>query len=91
MNRKMTTGVPQLNPIPVKAPWHHVGIDFIGPLSPVSNGNKFILTISDYFTKWVEAIGTSDKSAATVAAHLFKVRSYVSMLLYIANGETVQC
>eukprot|EP00731_Ephydatia_muelleri_P019603 Em0012g428a len=41
----------------VKAPWYMVGIDFIGPLSPVAkDGSRYILTISDYFTKWVEVI-----------------------------------
>eukprot|EP00731_Ephydatia_muelleri_P007571 Em0003g1819a len=33
MNRKLTTGVPQLHPISVKAPWYMIGIDFIGPHS----------------------------------------------------------
>ena len=57
MNRKLTTGVPELHPIPVKAPWYMVGIDFIGPLSPVAkDGSRYILTISDYFTKWVEVV-----------------------------------
>ena len=55
MNRKITTGAPQLQPIPVQAPWHMIGIDFVGPLSPVADdGSRYILTIiSDYFTKWV--------------------------------------
>ena len=33
MNRKLTTGTPQLNPIPVKSPWHMIGIDFVGPIN----------------------------------------------------------
>ena len=49
MNRKLTTGVPALNPVPVKAPWYMIGIDFVGPLSP--EGSSYILTISDYFTQ----------------------------------------
>ena len=74
MNRKMTTGAPELHPIPVKSPWHQIGIDFIGPLSPESDdGSCYILTVSDYFTKWVEAVPTTDKSASTVATVLFKV------------------
>jgi len=36
-------------------------------------GNCYILTISDYFTKWVEAVTTPDKSAVQVAGSLFKV------------------
>ena len=41
----------------VHSPWFHLGIDFVGPISPPSDsGNRYILTLSDYFTKWVEAI-----------------------------------
>ena len=70
----MTTGAPQLHPVPVKSPWYHIGIDFIGPLTPVAqDGSQYILTISDYFTKWVEAVGTPDKLVSTVAITLFKV------------------
>ena len=51
-----------------------IGIDFVGPISPPStDGSQYILTISDYFTKWVEALPTSDKSASTVATALFRV------------------
>jgi len=52
---KLTTGVPALNPIEVKSLWHMIGIDFVGPLAPPSHdGHRYILTISVYFTKWVE-------------------------------------
>ena len=75
MNRKVTTGTPQLNPIPVKSPWYMVGIDFVGPISPAADdGSEYILTATDYFTKWSEAVPTVDKSATSVATALFKVR-----------------
>jgi len=49
-------GTPQLNPIPVKAPWYMLGIDYVGPISPTADdGSRFILTVTDYFTKWSEA------------------------------------
>ncbi len=84
MNRKLTTGVPQLHPIPVKSPWYMVGIDFIGPLSPAADdGSRFILTLSDYFTKWVEAVPTCDKSASSVSASLFKVYKYLSRIFLL--------
>ena len=74
MNRKMTTGAPELHPIPVKSPWYHIGIDFVGPISPAGDdGSRYIFTMSDYFTKWVDAVPTVDKSASTVAMVLFKV------------------
>ena len=61
MNHKLTTGKPELHPIPVKSPWYQIGIDFVGPLCPeADDGSHYILTISDYFTKSVEVIPTFD-------------------------------
>ena len=38
-------------------PFEMWGIDVIGPISPPSSkGHRFILAITDYFSKWVEAI-----------------------------------
>ena len=36
-------------------PFACVGIDISGPCNVSSSGNKFILAVSNYFTKWVEA------------------------------------
>ena len=47
-------------------PFHHIGIDFSGPL-PMSNGNKHILVIGDHFTKWYEAIPLPDETAVLTA------------------------
>ena len=49
-------------------------INFVGPMSPTSrNGNGFILIVSDYFTKWVEAIPFPSKCTYYVTETLFKV------------------
>ena len=75
-NRKIATTAPELHPVPVKSPFYHIGIDFIGPLSPIAeDGAQYVLTISDYFTKWVEAFPTPNKCASGVANALFKVRT----------------
>ena len=45
---------PELHPIPVVSTWYHIGIDFVGPLHHKSlQGSRYILTISDYFSKFV--------------------------------------
>lgn len=70
----MAIGAPELHPVPVISPWYHIGIDFIGPITPASHhGNQYILTISDYFTKFVQAIAMPNKLASGVAAALYKV------------------
>src|ERR1043165_9910835 len=45
----------ELYPIPISAPWERVGIDFVGPFPETNQGNKYIITAIDYFTRWPEA------------------------------------
>ena len=81
----MLTKKPELHPVPVKSPWFHIAIDFIGPVNPTSlKGMKYILTISDYFTKFVQAIPLPDKRSSGVASVLFKV-SYIVILKYLLH------
>jgi hypothetical protein len=89
-NPKMVTATPELHPIPVKNPWFHLGIDFIGPIQPSSaQGNRYILTISDYFTKFVEAAALPSKHAVGVAQVLFKIfmRMGIPRVLTTDNGK----
>ena len=48
-----------LKPFEVSAPFQQWGLDFIGGIHPTSSAqHKWILTATDYFTKWIEAIPT---------------------------------
>ncbi|KAK3099708.1 hypothetical protein FSP39_008357 [Pinctada imbricata] len=61
-----------VKPIPVVSPWHHVCIDLVQmPLS--KNGNRYILTVVDFFTKWAEAFPLRDKTSQSVATELYKL------------------
>ena len=63
-----------LHPIPVKDEvWHQIGIDLIGPLAITPRGNKYIMTVTDYYSKWAEATPLQDKSAPSVAQFLYSV------------------
>ena len=43
----------------MNAPFQQWGLDFIGEINPSSSGqHKWILTATNFFTKWVEAIPT---------------------------------
>ena len=46
-------------PVHIDEPFQQWGIDFIGEIHPASSGqHKWILTTTDYFTKWVESVPT---------------------------------
>lgn len=83
MNKKVIVERPELHPVAVKSPWHQLGIDFVGPISPPSqSGNRYILTVSDYFTKygWAKAMPT--KEAIPVVSALREVRVSCELLIY---------
>ncbi len=44
-----------------------MAFDVIGPLPAMENGNRFILTMIDYYSKWVEAYALPNNKAETVA------------------------
>ena len=54
------------------APFQVIGMDFLRPTNPPSpNGNRFIMVITDYFSKWVEAVALPNQKAKTTADCLF--------------------
>ena len=80
MNKKLTSERPELHPVPVKSPWYHLGMDFVGPISPASeDGNRYILTVSDYFTKFAWAKALPSKEAVPIVSVLREVSKLVNM------------
>lgn len=74
MNKKLTTKQLKLHPVPVKSAWYHLGMDFVGPISPPSNsGNRYILMVSDYFTKFAWAKAMPTQGAINVVSALREV------------------
>lgn len=53
--------------MPTGAPWDRLATDILGPLPLTPRGNRYILTITDYFTKWVEVFPVPDQTATTCA------------------------
>jgi transposase InsO family protein len=58
------------------APLDRLHIDFLGPFPMSLHGNKYIMVITDQFTKWVEAFAVPDQSSETTARTL--VEEFIS-------------
>ena len=67
--RKGPTGRSQapLQQFPVGCPMERVGIDITGPYPRSDDGNRFVLSAIDYFTKWPEAYAIPNQEAETIA------------------------
>ena len=51
-------------------PMERIALDIMGPLPTTDNGNKYVLVIADYFTKFVEAYAIPNEKAETVSQKL---------------------
>jgi transposase InsO family protein len=73
---KKFSGKQQLKSLPLKpvvasGPFQQWGLDFIGEIHPASSGqHRWILTATDYFTKWIEAIPTRSASHKVIISFL---------------------
>ena len=47
-----------------------MAVDIVGPFSPVQSRNNYVLVVSDYFTKQMEAFAVLNQEAVTVAEKL---------------------
>ena len=51
-------------------PFERIALDIMGPLPTTESGQKYILLVGDYFTKWTEAFPLPNQEAKTVAEKL---------------------
>lgn len=64
----------ELHPVPPPdGSFRQFGMDLIGPFRETAKGNKYVVVLTDYLTKWPEAEAIPDKRASTVAEFLVKV------------------
>ena len=56
-----------LLPLPVENAFDRIAIDAIGPFPESNSGNRYILVITDYLTRWPEAFAVKSIDASVVA------------------------
>ena len=53
--------------------WYLVGMDLIGSFRSTAIGHQFVLNMTDYFSKYVEAVLLKDKSTVPVVRGIYEV------------------
>src|SRR5688572_26438951 len=53
------------------APRDTVGVDLVGPSPPSKRGNRYILTVLDFFSHWTELIPIPNSRSKTIAEAFF--------------------
>lgn len=74
-------------------PWTVCTWTFFGPFPASVNNNKYILVITDQFTKWVEAFAVQDQTSETTAKKLveeFIARFGAPLQIHTDQGRNVQ-
>src|SRR6266480_2830723 len=66
-------GKSYLNPIEVREPFERIGIDFVESLEKTRRGNRYILVVTNYLTKWPETKAMKDATATNVVKFIYEV------------------
>lgn len=77
--RKRTARAPMI-PLPIIAePFARIAMDVVGPLPRSSSGNRYVLVVCDYATRYPEAVAMKSIDAASIAEELLKMFSRVGV------------
>ncbi|KAG5279745.1 hypothetical protein AALO_G00081140 [Alosa alosa] len=79
--------------IKVTGRWQWLGLDFRGPLPQTMNGDRFLLTVTDYHSKWVEAFPVTamvSHEAAGILCDLFAQFGYPFGVLSRLSRDSIR-
>ena len=77
----------------VGAPMEEIALDVLGSLPESDRSNKYVLVVSDYFTKWTEAYAIPNQEAVTVATKVvdkFVARFGVPFQIHSDQGQNFE-
>ncbi|KAM6033909.1 gypsy retrotransposon integrase-like protein 1 isoform 2-T2 [Chlamydotis macqueenii] len=71
--KNTNTTAPKTHPIKAEDPWTAVTIDLVGPFNVTNRSHKYIIIMTDLFTKWAVILPLHDTSAAEIAKAIINV------------------
>uniref|UniRef100_A0A8C6J0X1 Gypsy retrotransposon integrase-like protein 1 n=1 Tax=Melopsittacus undulatus TaxID=13146 RepID=A0A8C6J0X1_MELUD len=71
--KNTTTTAPKPHPIKAEDPWAAVTIDLMGPFSVTNRSHKYVIIMTDLFTRWTVILPLHDISAAEIAKAITNV------------------
>ena len=85
---KHRLGKAPLKPIPVMGlPFRKIGMDIVGPLPRSKKGNRYILTVVDYATRYPEAFPLKTQSAEGIATAMIGMFARVGIPEEIVSDQ----
>ncbi|KAJ8023192.1 hypothetical protein HOLleu_38300 [Holothuria leucospilota] len=85
--RKDATKAP-LHPLPIiDVPFKRIGMDLVGPLPRTKKGNRYVLVVVDYATRYPEAVPIANQEAETIAGELITIFSRVGIPEEIVSDQ----
>ncbi|XP_074993279.1 gypsy retrotransposon integrase-like protein 1 isoform X3 [Calonectris borealis] len=73
VTKNTTTTAPKTHPIKAEDPWTAVTIDLMGPFNVTNRSHKYIIIMTDLFTRWAVILPLHDTSAAEIAKAIINV------------------
>ena len=75
----------------IDTPFERIAVDLVGPIAPVSDaGNRYILTVVDYATRYPEAIPLMKIEIERVAEALLEIFSRVGFPKEVLSDRGIQ-
>eukprot|EP00731_Ephydatia_muelleri_P023225 Em0015g808a len=71
-------------------PLQRVAMDILGPLPLTDRGNKYVLVVGDYFTKWIEAYAMEAGTVAELFVSRFVCQFGVPDVLHTDQGRNFE-
>ena len=83
-----TEWIVPLLPMPIMwGPFERVAIDIVDPLPRTNNGNKYLLTLLDYRTRYPEVVSLKSTDTASVEAALMSFLTRLGMPMEILSDQ----